>query len=223
VSSVPLDAEGARRFYDRLGRLQDTQAFYENAATARLVKLGCFAQARSVFELGCGTGRFGAQLLATTLPADTRYLGVDVSSTMVGLARARLARWAPRAEVRSLELPATTLPGDDGAFDRFAATYVLDLLPTEESYLLIAEARRLLGPDGRLAMVSLTHGETGASRLVSRAWGAVSRRWPGLVGGCRPISLRDLLADDDWRVEQREVVTTWGIPSEVLVAHPRRW
>jgi ubiquinone/menaquinone biosynthesis C-methylase UbiE len=213
---------GARRFYDRLGRLQDTQAFYEDAATTRLVQLGDFTDAHAVFELGCGTGRLAAQLLAATLPADTHYLGVEVSSTMLALARARLAPWAPRAEVELLEPPATRLPGDDSNVDRFVATYVLDLLPAVDAQQLLSEAHRLLAPEGRLALVSLTHGQIPASRLVSRAWGAISNRWPYLLGGCRPIDLAALVNDADWHLEARDVITRWGIPSEVLIATPRQ-
>lgn len=60
---MPLTAEQARRVYDRIGRVQDTQSFYEDAVTQRLAKLGAFERAGSVFELGCGTGRYADLLL----------------------------------------------------------------------------------------------------------------------------------------------------------------
>jgi ubiquinone/menaquinone biosynthesis C-methylase UbiE len=215
---VPLDAANARRFYDRMGRWQDTQRFYEDAAIARLVGAAEFAEARAVFELGCGTGRLAAGLLADALTDEARYLGVDVSAVMVGVAGRRLARWGSRAEVRLLEPPALTLPGVDASFDRFVATYVFDLLSHDATEALIGEARRLLSPRGRLALVSLTHGTTAASRLVAGGCGALARRWPGLVGGCRPIELREFLKPGPWTVAERDVVVSWGVPSEVLVA-----
>ena len=215
---MPLDAVGARRFYDRMGRWQDTQRFYEDAATARLAALAGLAGAGSLFELGCGTGRLAAGLLAGELAGDARYLGVDVSPVMVQLARRRLAAWAPRAEVQLVELPALTLPGEQGSVDRFVATYVLDLLSHGHARALIDEAHRLLAPGGLLALVSLTHGTTAASRLVAGGWGAVARRWPALVGGCRPIELGELVEPGRWEVVEREVVTSWAVPSEVLVA-----
>jgi ubiquinone/menaquinone biosynthesis C-methylase UbiE len=110
---VPLDAARARRFYDRIGRWQDTQRFYEDAATARLIRAGEFTRARAVFELGCGTGRFAARLLADELPADARYLAVDVIPVMVRIARRRLARSESRAQVQLREAPARTLPAAD--------------------------------------------------------------------------------------------------------------
>lgn len=217
---MPLDAAGARRFYDRLGRLQDTQRVYEDPAVHRLVELGAFDAARHVLELGCGTGRLAAELLGSDLPSSATYAGLDVSETMVRLARQRLARWSDRAAVHLLEPPATSLPAADAAVDRVLATYVLDLLSLDDARALLAEARRALVPDGRLAVVSLTHGTTTPSRAVSGAWGAIAGRWPSLVGGCRPIEVRDLLAGQDWQVRHAEVVVRLGVPSEIVVATP---
>lgn len=215
---MPLDASGARRFYDRIGRLQDTQRFYENPAVRRLVERGSFTRATAVFELGCGTGRVAAELLTSVLPPAAHYLGVDVSPTMTGLATERLAPWSDRATVRLLAPPAVTLPAEDGAFDRFLATYVFDLLSPSDAGALVDEAARLLAPGGLLALVSLTWGTTAASRVVCGAWNAVALRWPSLVGGCRPIELGDLVAGPVWHVEHREVVVRVGVASEVVVA-----
>ena len=218
--AMGLGPEAARRVYDRIGRMQDTQRFYEDAATSRLTELAEFEQVHSVFELGCGTGRYAARLLRWRLPADVRYLGVEVSPTMVRLARRRLRSWALRACVELLEPPVRSLPGADHAYDRFIATYVFDLLPSDDADALIAEVQRLLAPCGRLCVVSLTDGTTPAGRVVSRSWSAVAGRWPALVGGCRPMQLRDLLPAERWRFEHHEVLTTWGIASAIAVATP---
>lgn len=64
-----LSYSEARRAYDRIGTLQDTQAFYEDETTAELLRHGAFAEARAVFEFGCGTGRFAETLLEEHLGA----------------------------------------------------------------------------------------------------------------------------------------------------------
>jgi hypothetical protein len=51
-----LSREQARRVYDRIGARQDTQAFYEDRATAILVVHGHFRDARQVFEFGLRHG-----------------------------------------------------------------------------------------------------------------------------------------------------------------------
>jgi tRNA G46 methylase TrmB len=65
---VALSPEQARRIYDRIGRAQDWQRFYEDAATAELAAHASFGDARAVFELGCGTGRFAASTSAPEWP-----------------------------------------------------------------------------------------------------------------------------------------------------------
>ncbi len=102
-----LTPEQARRVYDRIARAQDWQRFYEDAATAELVAHAGFDNAHAVVELGCGTGRFAAALLAGRLPPDASYVGVDLSPRMVALASERLA---PLASPRHRHRSSTAVP-----------------------------------------------------------------------------------------------------------------
>ena len=107
---MPLDALSARRFYDRIGVLQDTQRFYEVPAVRRLVALGDFEHAEAVVELGCGTGRFASNLLENVLRPAATYLALDVSPGMIRLTKQRLAPWADRARVELLNPPRRVAP-----------------------------------------------------------------------------------------------------------------
>lgn len=216
--SVPLEAADARRVYDRIGRLQDTQRFYEDPPVRRAIELAAFEQSKAVFELGCGTGRLAAQLLTSQLSVSTTYVGVDVSPKMVKFARRRLAPWSKQADVQLLELPALELPGEKRSVDRFLSAYVFDLLPPDDACALMKEAGRLLSPEGLLVLVSFTHGTTPVSRLISAGWNKVATHWPALVGGCRPIELRDLISGPEWHIQHAEVAVSYGVPSEVVVA-----
>src|SRR5512143_3597440 len=198
-----LTRDEARRVYDRIGARQDTQAFYENAALAVLLRHGAFAEATRVFELGCGTGRVAELLLDAHLPATASYRGIDLSPTMVGLARARLARFGARAQVA---LATGDPPRDEpaAAYDRFLSTYVLDLLSDDDIAAVLVEAHRMLVPGGLLCLTSLSTGCGPGSRLVARVWSAVHRWRPALVGGCRPLELLPLLAPEAWAVRHIE-------------------
>ncbi len=215
-----LSHEEARAFYDRFGARQDAQAFYEDPATAVLIAHGAFEAAGAVFEFGCGTGRLACRLLAGHLPPDCRYRAVDASPTMVRLARARLGRWGERVEV-ALTDGAMALDAAERGLDRFVATYVLDLLSDRDIQALLAEAHRILRPQGLLCFAGLTHGKTFLSRLVSGAWAGVHAIRPRLVGGCRPIDIAAILPADAWRIRHRSVTTGFGVPSEVVVAARR--
>lgn len=215
-----LTPEQARRVYDRIARAQDWQHFYEDAATAELVAHADFDNAHAVVELGCGTGRFAAALLAGHLPADASYVGVDLSPRMVALASDRLRQWRDRATVSLVDGDAS-MPAPDGAADRFVTNYVFDLLGSEQTRAALSEARRVLAPGELLCATGLTPGERGLAQYVSRAWTGVWARWPALVGGCRPIRLVDAVDPSQWDVRHQRTVVAWGIASEVVIAARR--
>lgn len=218
--SRSLSHAEARRFYDRVGRAQDTQAFYEREAVARLCGHTDLPEATHVVELGCGTGKFAADLLTSSLPSSASYMGFDVSGTMVRLARERTARFGERAHIVQTE-GEPSLPLESGAADRFLATYVFDLLAFEEIEAMLLEAHRLLAPGGLIGITGLTPGEAGVARWVSAAWEAAYRLRPGLTGGCRPLRLREMLVPPLWDPRFSDVVVNFGIASEVVVAARR--
>ena len=167
-----LSRAEAKKFYDRFGSKQDAQAFYEDAALDDLVAHAAFEQANSLVELGCGTGRFAQRLLDLHLPATATYLGTDLSQTMIALAERRLVPYKVRARVMLTD-GATHLPLPDRYADRVISAYVLDLFSESDIRDVIAEARRVLVPGGKLCLVGLTHGKTIVSRIVSTLWGAI--------------------------------------------------
>lgn len=208
----------ARAIYDRIGKLQDTQSWYEDRAVDALLAHGDFARARSVVELGSGTGRHAARLLER-MPPDARYRGFDVSPKMAAIARARLAPWADRAEVVVTD-GAVRLDAPDRSVDRVLSTYVLDLLAEADIVRFVDEAHRVLAPGGRLCLAGAAPGDTVLGRLVMGAVTRLHRLRPSLVGGCRPIDLRPFVAAPRWRVVHVETITVAGIASQALVAEP---
>jgi SAM-dependent methyltransferase len=211
----------AKAFYDRFGAKQDSQAFYEDPAIEDLVEHADFAHARRVVEFGCGTGRLAERLLFRELPPQARYLGLDVSDTMIALAAARLAPYRDRAEVLRSD-GTVNIPASDGSVDRVVSTYVADLLSEADTGRLLEEARRALKPHGRLCLVGLTRGKGLAGRIVSGAWSAIHALRPSWVGGCRPQVIRSRLAAGGWFIHHASVIRSWGISSEILVASPGR-
>ena len=209
-----------RRFYDRLGKLLDTQGFYEQSGLDILVREGRFNQAHDVFEFGCGTGRLAEQLLAGPLPVDATYTAVDLSPRMVEITRERLAPWQNRVDVRVSD-GSTHLNFPDAGFDRFISTYVIDLLDEEEALELISEAHRVLCRDGLLCLVSITNGTGLFSRLLMSSWKLLHRFSPLLTGGCRPVRLPCLLQADEWEEESHHVISRFGVAMEVLVSRRR--
>jgi len=212
-----LTRQAAKTFYDRFGSRQDAQAFYEDRALAELVAHADFESARHVFEFGAGTGRFADRLLRDHLSEKARYTGTELSTTMCSLASARLAAYDDQVKVVLTDgAPACPVPTE--SVDRIVTTYVLDLLPEEDTSAFLTDCARALAPAGRLCLVSLTYGETLSSRLVTKVWQLLFRVSPYLVGGCRPVRLERSVTQAGFRILHRRVVSSFGIASEVLVA-----
>lgn len=212
-----LNYQQARRTYDRVGSLQDTQWFYEDRATARLLQNGDFASAESVFEFGCGTGRFARRLFQEYLSSTASYRGVDLSPQMVRLARKRLASFAPRAEVVLTE-GGPPVAEASASHDRFVSNYVFDLLSHQDIRAVLQEAHRMLRPNGLLCLAGLSSGVGFLSRRSAGLFRWVHSVWPSLVGGCRPVDLLPFLPEAQWQVQHHSKVVAFGIPSEVVVA-----
>jgi len=123
-----LTRSQARTFYDRFGKKQDTQAFYEDAALDDLIAHAAFEQAKKVFEFGCGTGRFASRLLAKHLSPSASYLGIDLSQTKITIAAQRILPYKERAKVSQSD-GSMHFPLPDHSVDLVVTTYVLDLLP----------------------------------------------------------------------------------------------
>lgn len=209
--------DDARRFYDRFGAKQDWQSFYENHAVKDMIAHAAFEHAHSVFEFGFGTGRLAELLLSRHLPQDASYTGIDISSTMGGLARERLKPWQDRVTLHVSD-GSTRRVAADNSFDRFVSTYVLDLMSEDSIKYVLGEAHRILKSKGKLCLVSLTRGDSPVNRVVTGIWNSLYSWRPNLVGGCRPIELRGYLGPSEWRIEHHATDSSYGISSEIVIA-----
>ena len=209
----------AATVYDRVGRWQDTQGFYERRAVSAMVAAARLDEVGEVLEVGCGTGALAARLLEHELPPTARYVGIDISPRMVELSRRRLRPHATRARVVLVD-GRSPWPVADGACERVLAAYVLDLLSPEAIDGFFAEAHRVLRPGGLVALTSLAPGRRGVARAVSTAWSWLWRTNPHLTGGCRPLAL-DPHIPTAWRRVHDATRTDWGVCSRSIVLEPR--
>jgi ubiquinone/menaquinone biosynthesis C-methylase UbiE len=205
-----LPRDEVRSIYDRFGVRQDDQSWYEDKALQCLLQHGGFAEANVVAEIGCGTGRFAEMLLRDRLNPTARYVGLDISRTMVSLARQRLRPWDKRAEIVLSTGDFAELP----EADIVVATYVLDLMDDPDIASLLTSARRALRPGGRLCLAGLAKRRSGLNAL----WSVAYRFAPRLLGGCRPVDLAAHLPAREWRILHDEQVSSYGLASEALVA-----
>ena len=110
-----------------------------------LVQLGELRGQR-VLDVGCGTGAVAAALADK---ASAKVWGVEPSAEMLAVARARVPSGVGLKQGRAEELPFR-----DAWFDRVVYSLVIHLV---DRPLALAEAARVLVPDGRVVVATFAH------------------------------------------------------------------
>lgn len=133
---------GLTRFYDVGVRLTMREHLWRPMIVEQLASNG----PRVIVDLGCGTGGL-ALPLARRLPG-ARVIGVDGDPQILDIARAK--RGADRVEWTHAY--ADAVPVDDCSVDSVVSSLVLHHLPLAAKRAALAEARRILRPDGQLVV-----------------------------------------------------------------------
>jgi len=141
-----------------------------------------------VLELGCGPGWD-----AIVLAEDRSYTGVDISTTMLALARNRV----PTGTFLEHDLTVLELPED--SFDAVVALYVFGHIPAAEHVSVYGRVAAWLRPGGVLcASFPLTPGDD-----VEADWLGV----PMFFGGIGRVATQDALRAAGFDLELAEVRT----------------
>jgi SAM-dependent methyltransferase len=155
-----------------------------------------------VLDVGCGPGLL-VERIAAGVGEHGEARGVDVSATMVALARARCAGmgWA-----RFDAADATALPFDDSHFDAVVCTQVLEYVP--DIGRALDELGRVLRPGGRVLLVDTdwescvwASGDDARMRRMLAAWNLHCAH-PHL-----PRVLGPMLARHGFRIDSIESIT----------------
>jgi SAM-dependent methyltransferase len=150
----------AERFFDTRAAAWDAE--HDLAVDGALVErelLRLFAGDRvvSLLDIGTGTGRV-LQLLASRIGSG---LGVDISREMLAVARANLDRRGARhCQVRQGDMYRLPLP--DASFAAVTLHQVLHF--ADDPRAVLAEARRVLEPGGRIVVIDLAAHQAEALR-----------------------------------------------------------
>lgn len=112
----------------------------ETQVAAAFAQAGALMANMRVLEIGVGTGRIALPLA----PLVRRYLGVDISTAMMGKLRARLTD----QPIRLVQADATRLPLPAASMDAVVAVHVFHLIADPAAAL--RDVARVLRPGARL-------------------------------------------------------------------------
>lgn len=130
-----------------------------------------------VLEIGAGTGAN----LPHYPPTVDRLVLTEPEPLMLRQLRTHLDRAPAGIHVTAERATASSLPVGTGEADAVVATLVLCTVPEPDAVL--AEARRVLRPGGRLVFVEHVAADDRPERL--RRQRMLDPLWPHLAGGCR--------------------------------------
>jgi S-adenosylmethionine-diacylgycerolhomoserine-N-methlytransferase len=137
------------RYYRLHSRIYDaTRWLFLFGRTAILDDIAAVATPARILEVGCGTGK-NLVNLANRFPEAT-ITGVDLSETMLGVARRKVARFGERVRLlhRAYDAPLS----QPGAFDLVLFSYALSMFnPGFDTAIAAASAD--LAPGGHVAVV----------------------------------------------------------------------
>jgi len=141
------------RHFDRVDAARDQSAFLEfldrvdalpDVAAYRARTYEPFGSAGCVVDVGCGTGTAARELASRV----ERVVGVDVSETMIEVARERTG---DRTDVHFEVADASSLPLGDRSVDGYRAERLFQHLADPAA--AISEARRVLRPGGQICVI----------------------------------------------------------------------
>lgn len=158
-----------------------------------------------VLIVACGTGRDLAHL-----PPDVDVTGIDLTPAMVRRTEARAERLGLDVDVHVGD--AQDLPFDDGAFDAVLLHLVLTVVPDPGEVL--AEADRVLAPDGRVSIFDKFVPAGSAPGVLRRVLDPIAR----VLFSALTRRLDPLLADTELDITAQ----SWHLGGLYTVAIARR-
>ncbi|HAJ32203.1 MAG TPA: 2-heptaprenyl-1,4-naphthoquinone methyltransferase [Candidatus Atribacteria bacterium] len=204
----------AKESYDKISRFYDYFAGvfekkYRSMALERLdIKRG-----ETVLEIGFGTGHC-LKRMAESVGEDGRVYGIDISSGMLEVSKRRLEEAELLDRVKLYCGDALKMSYEDNEFDAVFMSFTLELFDTPEILKVLDEIERVLKPNGRFGVISMSK-EDGDSILL-RVYEWTHKKFPKYAD-CRPIYIEQSIKNAGFEIEYKEKVKLFGLPGEIVI------
>jgi demethylmenaquinone methyltransferase/2-methoxy-6-polyprenyl-1,4-benzoquinol methylase len=167
----------------------------------------------TVLEIGFGTGHCLKQM-AEAVGEEGRVYGIDISFGMLVVSRRRLERAGLWNRVELACNDALNLPYEDNKFDAVFTSFTLELFDSPEIPQVLAEIRRVLKPNGRLGVISMSK-EDGTSKLL-RLYEWLHEKLPQYVD-CRPIYVEQSIQAAGLGIQYKKEKAVLGLTGDIVI------
>ncbi len=168
------------------------------------------SDAARVLDVGCATGQ-GLATIANVLGPHGTAVGLDAAGAMCRRARNRVSGKGSSGIVRG---DARSMPFVADTFDAVLVSFTLELFDAPERAELLQEVRRVLAPDGRVAVAAASGVPRGP---VVRMYESLNDLAPTLVES-RPIDTSAVLARAGFSIVRTDRVRAPLVPVDVIIA-----
>jgi ubiquinone/menaquinone biosynthesis C-methylase UbiE len=210
MSADAQTTDEVRRHYDKTASRYNRQIkFFERVLFGDGRKWVCSGASGDVLEIAVGTGRN-----LRHYPADVRLTGIELSPTMLDLAKREAAAVGRQADLRVGDAQALDFP--DESFDTVTCTLSLCTIPDDRA--AVREVMRVLRPGGRFVLMEHVRSPLGAIRAAERILEPIFLRFEHDHLTREPL---DYLAEIGFEVERVER-SKLGIVERVVARKPTR-
>jgi len=202
-----------RRVYDVLAEVYpiSTMLFHSNAHKVA-VSLAGVTDGMNVLEVATGSGEMFRRLLRRNPNGLT--CGIDISPNMAARTQRVARNRLPDVAAHCQAVDARNMPFRDGAFDAVVCCYLLELLGEADIMQTISEMRRVLRPNGKLALVLIGQQDP-AFNIWYKFIGGLA---PAFLGRQVETCIPEVIYSHDFRLEHDRQVRQMYYPSRVVVA-----
>ena len=215
ILPVGRSRKEARHLYNRISQLYDCIAgIFEHKYTRMALEQLAIKKGEKALEIGFGSG-YTLKIIAEKVSNGGQAYGADIAHGMLEVARRRLKKAGLINQATLCLGEGTKLPYRNSIFDAVFLSFTLELFDTPEIPKVLSETKRVLKPNGRFGVISLSKSYREPITLRLYEW--AHKKWPKYID-CRPIyveaSLKEAGYDTQWRQEAKLL----GIPLEIIIA-----
>ncbi len=191
--------------YDFWGRLT------ERKAAKTVLEIAEIKDGIKVIDVACGTGEMLQRIIKCNPNGENT--GIDLSPDMLRRAAKKLGKTGDRNfELKEGNVLNMNFPGD--TFDLVINSYMVDLMPAEYFDKIASEFLRILKPGGKAVISTFSFG----TKKIHRFWFWVSKHFPKLLTGCRPVWFKENLINAGFRIKKEMEISQNTFPSQVIEA-----